>query len=61
MPAARPVAWNPSERRNSVIDKPKKAKKTTAWQKIAVAVAEKSTLLQKTWMIRLQATPVDGL
>jgi hypothetical protein len=39
MPAARPVAWHPAERRSSVIDKLQKAKKTTAWMKIAVVFA----------------------
>jgi hypothetical protein len=56
MPAARPPAWLPGKRHSGAIDKPQKARKTTAWLKIGVVAAEKSTLLQKTWMIKLQAT-----
>jgi hypothetical protein len=38
MPVVRPPAWNPDERRGIAIDKPKKAKKLTAWLKIAVVI-----------------------
>jgi hypothetical protein len=39
MHAARPLAWHPAARRSSAIDKPQKARKTTAWRKIGVVVA----------------------
>ena len=60
MHAALPVAVHLEAKRNSAIDKPKKAKSPTAWPKIVVGIV-KSIPLQKTWMMRLLGTPLVGL